>query len=300
MSEILDWWESIHTFYQAVVSISCVAILGILGFFLKRLINYVISVIQRKRERDDQKLHTHFMEIKPEAISIIDILNRLTNYYGWLLTTQNWLSGNKSLKYGSGIIQIPTQSFSSHFPIEALKLEKYRKHVEDHNEKRYNLDIEIKRDFESQKIAILNVNDTSKRPFYVYDNIYQPLFQWWYDRNKQKPNIWINFNKIGIKAGESPDNLYVEGWGAHAIAYAKTDNGKKRCKNAIRKVANSTKYKQDVSYLTISSDIILISIGSLANNISDKISDVESFWPGTKSYKFKKKRSCQRCKEVLN
>ncbi|MGD9142756.1 MAG: hypothetical protein PVG61_02800 [Dehalococcoidia bacterium] len=301
MSGILEWWDSIHTFWQAVIPICVVVVLGIIGFLTKRLIHYITIIIQRKRERDNQILYTHFMEIKPEAISIIDILNKITNFYGWLIISRGWPSYKDTSDYELGILPTPTRQFSSHFSEEATKINEYRKHIENHNKRHIELNTKIKQDFESRNFSVIDVNTQSRRPFYIFDNIYTPLYIWWQDSYKPLVNRWINFNKIEIKANENPDNLYVGGWGSQAIACASTDNGKRRCKTAIRKVANDVKYHQDVSYLIVSSRIVLENTKSLAKQIDDKINDTENYWPGIKSYKFKKKkRSCPRCKEIFS
>jgi hypothetical protein len=294
MEEILKWWESIHTFWQAVVTLSATALLGLIGFLLKRLIQYLLSVIQRKKEKDDQKLHAHFMEIKPELTMLVDVLSKLSEYHGYLIPGINYS------EYKPGILPLPTKEFSSHFPEEASKVNEYYIHIDKYNKKRLALKAKIKQDFESRNFSVVNVNETSKRPFYIYDTIDIPLFHWWQESNKQMPNRRINFNKIGIKVDGGQNNLYVEGWGSQAIAHAKTSHGKKRCKTAIRKVANNTEYLEVVSYLIISSNLILITMERLARQISDKINNVEKFWPGTKSYKFNKKMGrCPRCKEIF-
>jgi hypothetical protein len=295
MEGILKWWESLHTFWQAVVTLSATALLGLIVFFLKRLIQYIVSSRRRKKEKESQKLHTHFLEMKSELTNLVGVLSKLLEYHGYLVPSSNYS------EYEPGILPAPSKEFSSHFPEEASKVNEYKIHIDKHNKKRLELNAKIKQDFESRNFSVVDVNKPSKRPFYIYDTIDIPLFHWWPESNKPKPDRWIDFNKIESKAGGGKDNLYVKGWESQAIAYAKTDHGKKKCKTAIRKVANSEEYKGEVSYLILSADIILTAMQRLAQQISDKMNNIENFWPGTKSCKFTKKtRSCPRCKEIFS
>lgn len=256
------------------------------------------------KKQQDSKLWTHFMELKTEAESLLGAVNNMTQFYGVILVnyppSMYFHSVSNASNYNLGVLSDISTNLVAHFPKETADFIKSKKYIAQHNKRLFELNDKVKQNFELMNISVLNANDTSNRPFYIYDSIYKPLFQWWQDRNKEKPNNWINFNKIGIKAGENPDNLYVDGSGAQAIAHAKTDGGKRRCRGAIRKISHDTEYQKEVFYLSVSADIILTTSKETARQLKDKLYDVENFWRGTKKYKFKKeKRKCLKCKEIF-
>jgi len=274
-------------------------ILWILLFPLRQLMT---KRTEKKREQD-RKLYEHFRDIKQEVIQIVDSCMKLRDYYGMIILNNAGLTidwNDYISKFGIGLLPQPSNIFSAHFSKDAAELAEWRKQIEEHNKKRVKLDYEIKNDFQSKSIPVININSYSNRSFYVYDTIFRPLFIWWQACNLNKATHWPNFNSIGTKADGGPNNLYADGWSSQAIAHAKTDNAKKRCISAIRKVAKSVEYQQEVSYLTISIGIIQSNVKKIGNHLQSKINDVDKYWPGTSNYKFKKVKNCQRCREIFS
>jgi len=263
-----------------------------------------LFVDPEKKKEQDRKLRIHFEEIKQEATQIVDSCIHLTDYYGMILMNRIGLTIDWSdyiSKFGLGLLPELSTIFTAHFAKDTAEIARLRMNIEKHNKRRVELDYRVKSDFGSQNIPLLNINNSSNRPFYVYDTIFRPLFLWWQACNREETNPRPNFNKIGTKADGEPNNLYVEGWGSQAIAYAKTDYGKNKCKHAIHDIAHNEEYQMYASWLIRLSDSLVREVHEFAQQLSNILDSVERFWPGTKSYRFtKEKKKCPECKEIFS
>lgn len=300
MNEIVKFLSSLHPIVQGIIyAIIAAIIITVITFIIKRIQNNS----KEKRTLENERLKIHFMELKSEANAIIVACN-LSEFLGAILINQTpemLISVSQYVKdFSKALLPVPLSTFIAHFPKEASSLTEYRKNIEKHNIRRFALDTKIKSDFENRQISVLNVNNTSNESFYVYDSIYITLFKWWQECYQHKANPRPNFDNIESRADQNPNNLYAEGWGAQAIAYANTTSDKQKCKNEIQKVAHNSEYQKEVIYLTVSADVIITAVEILSHQLKEKLDEVERYWPGTKSYKFKKAiKNCPKCKEIF-
>lgn len=297
-----NFWNSLHPALQALVGsmTAGIAVAVIVGM-VKLIIGIIRKLANDASKAADNRLRIHFAEIKTEAISISDRLHGLTAYCGWLTASAEGVSYRDLYNRKSGVIPVPTKQFAAHLPEETSRLKEYRKHIEKHNKKRSSLDARIKQFFASERITLSPASAMTGYTCCVSDSIYAPLFAWWQDSRKPTGERRIDFTKVATRADGEPGNLYVDGWGAEAAAYAGTDQAKQTCITAIGKLANSKKCRKEAGRLADSSDNIIRAAKRLGAQLTEKTDNVEKYWPGTRSYKFtKNKEKCPKCQEIFH
>lgn len=300
MSEVLKWWESLHTFWQAAIPICVTILLGLAGFFLKRLIHFIASVIKRKKEIDDQNLYLHFDEVKNEAKGKVSAARSITEFYGALISSSPsmyMIDGNLTNESLTEL-QIASPALKAHFPKDVKNFEWLAVKVKEHNTRFFNLKKQVLRDVTEQGIAVLDSSKIKMTPRNcIYTQIFTPLYAWWCSLNREDVNPWSGFRNLDVD--NDTGNIFPQNWHSQAIAHAKTEYGRKKCIRIIRKIALNKDYPHEVKLIMLGIDILLVNKEKLAQEMLDKINEIENYWLGTKQRKFKKIKHCPRCKEIF-
>ena len=297
---MLQFWQSIPGHLQQVIigilaSIVGGAILYILAFPVRRS---VIAVQERKKERD-KKLKIHFEEINKEARSEMSEVSKVVEMYGAIVVRK----GTVPLYHPDFVaIELPkfSESFAAHFPRANNKWMECIGGILKHNESYRQLVQNIRNNFESEGIPVVDINHSPNASPYIYDNIFAPLFSWWEDRHHGKAKPWPNFSHIETKTDFGPNHLLVAGWGSSAIAYAETDSDKERCKRAISRVAEDKDYENRAATSIKSANQRVQEIRAFKAELIDTLDDIDKFWPGTRNCRFKEEKNCWRCKELFH
>ena len=299
-------WQFIYPNKEAfIIGLIVAAVVTLVFVLFRNIFKKIWELIfqnPEKKRRQDEKLQEHFRDIKEEALAIITPCSSLSEWYGAVLlnqTPETLVSISYYVReFGAALLPVPLPSFVAHFPKEAALLAKYRGMIEEHNKKHVNFVSKLKEYFESRKIPVVNENPIS--PLCIYSATWRPLFKWWESRCYQRDYIWPNFDEIETKTDTGPNNLFAEGWGSQAIAYAETNYGKKKCKHAIHDVAYNEEYQMYASWLIRLADSLVREVHEFAQQLSNMLDSTEKFWPGTKIYRFtKEKKKCPKCKEIF-
>ncbi len=280
-----------------IIGVIIAIVIALLRNLLRRLWQAIFSTPEKKKEKDN-KLKVHFKELKDEAKSIMSEAN-LIEMYGAVVASK----GSVPLYHPDFVgIELPKfpENFTAHFPEIAKKWIECIGRILEHSKSYKQLVQNIRNSFKSEGIPIVDINHPPNVSPYIYDNIFPPLFNWWKDCGQSKANPWPNFEQIETKRDFGPNHLVVAGWNSQAIAYAETDSDKRRCKEAIGRVAKNKEYENEAAKTIELANERMKDVRTFKGQLTDTLDDIEKFWPGTKKYKFKEEKNCSRCKELFH
>lgn len=293
MIEWLDqFWQSLHPAMQVIIGgLTVAALIGIIALLIRLIRKLTVPSPEKKKEQD-KKLRIHFEDLKGESRKITTDLSEV---YGEVVGSSrlHW----HHLKEDE--LRELSDAFIAHFSKEATEWAKCISAINAHNGNRRAFCVKVKEVFESKGIDVGAYRSVKPSP-YIYDAIFDPLFSWWEDRSQKKANPSPDFQRIQTTLPGRPDELYAYGWDSASIAYAKNDDDKKKCIEAIHELAKNKVYEREAANLLTSADALIDAVKALAQKLNEKIYNVDKFWPGTKSYKFKKLvKKCPKCKEIF-
>lgn len=277
------------------------AILGVLAAIwgiIKFLLQPILKLREERKKENDNKLKTHFTEIKTEAESTMSE-TKVVEMYGAIVAEK----GLVPLYHPNFIgIELPvfSKEFIAHFPREIEEYKKCIGEILKHNKSYKGLLEKIKLSFQSRGLAVVSANHPSSVSPCIYDNIFPPLFNWWQDRSKSKAKPWPNFQIIEPHQDSGPDLLWVSGWNSGAIARAVKDSDRQRCKEVIARVAENEEYQTEAVEIIKLAKERMTGLRTFKEQLLSTLNDIETFWPGTRKYKFRKVRNCPRCKELFH
>lgn len=250
------------------------------------------SEFMASREKEQNKrLRIHFNEMQKISSDIIS-----------------------TLKVDDGRIYLPNSSLDNlqkfpleyriHFPQEDNAWDTYCAKIKEHNEKYEELLKKIKESFTSAEFRWINNTSHPESPGISW-RIYDPLFIWWNDRYNHSANLTVDFEKIDSdiaylgQVTTDANHLWVFGYGAAWIAYYDNESDKGKCKKVIADVAFNNLYEKESANLISSANDLLKSVSELKSQLSNKIQDVDKYWPGTTDYKFTRLEQCPTCKKII-
>lgn len=271
-----------------------IVIVSLIGGFV---LHIAYGKYQEKQRRQNASLKKHFEELNGEVRSTISEA-KISEMYGLIVTYAGGIPQYHPDFVGIELPKLP-DSFEAHFPKETKMYGNYIGRILRNNEGYKELRQKIKTDFESEGIPVVNINPPPKTSPAIYDTIFWPLFSWWKDRSQGKNKPWPNFEQIETTADFGPNHLVVAGWGSGAIAYAKTNSDRRKCKHAIGKVAENKEYESEATKTIKMANERVKEIRTFKEQLMDTLDDIEKFWPGTKKSKFKKAKNCPKCKEIF-
>ncbi len=244
-----------------------------------------------RSKEQNKRLRIHFDEMKKISSNIIPTL-KVDNGKIFL--------PNSSL---DSLSKFP-QEFSAHFSQEDNAWNTYCTNIKKHNEKYEEFLKKIKKSFTSAGLKWIDGTNHLDSPGISW-RIYDPLFIWWNKRFNHSATLSVDFEKVGSEITHlgqvttDTNHLWVFGYGAASIAYFDNESDKEKCKGAIRDVAFNAGYEKDSANLISSANELLESVSELKSQLSNKIQDVDKYWPGIKGYKFIRLDQCPRCIKII-
>lgn len=251
-----------------------------------------------KRERDNKR-KAHFKELSAEARQIMSEAPNLSEWCGEIVVRKPGYVIHGPDLAGIAFPRFSTE-FAAHFSQEAGEWARYDARVVKHNNDYGELCLTVKHEFESRGIRMISKSDLPSVGPCIYDSIFDPLFSWWGQRAQKKPDSWLNFKEFETRPDREAYELFVPTWYSSPIAYARTNSERQKCKDAIRSVAENREYEKKATEIMNSAERLLGEIQTFKKRLADRLDDVDRYWPGTKSYKFKEMvKSCPKCKEIF-
>lgn len=257
---------------------------------------WLASWRQRKITQQDKKLRAHFEELKGEAGLVISSASNLAPMaYSWeIVVSQGAYGGNVSDISEAQM----SRSFEVHFSEQAKRLSTLKQEIYEHNTNCEKLRQKIKIAFESQGIPVVQ-NNRGEHPICIFEAALDALFTRWKELARgNRP--WPDFQNISSNPVEGGYLLHPREWGSSAVAFAKTEDGQKKCRLELVETAESVENQREVAAIVHYGDQLLGNGKEFAGQLAAHIDDIDKFWPGKKSNRFRRlKKACPRCRELF-
>lgn len=188
-------------------------------------------------------------------------------------------------------------SLQAHFPGSSEEWTGLMQEISEHNTNYKAFCEKIKADFESKGIPVVQ-NDRCKSFTFIYEDVFNPLFNMWKELARGR-HPWPDFQKIDTVPVEGSHFLHPSGWEASVLAFAKTEDDIKKCKLVLNEIADDIGNQGEAAKILDSANKLVEKAREFANQFAVKLDEIDKYWPGKKTNKFKRlKKTCQTCKEL--
>jgi len=197
-------------------------------------------------------------------------------------------------------VQAPqiSASLEAHFPGRSEQWTGLMQKVSEHNTNYKAFCQKIKTAFESKGIPVVQ-NDRRKSFTFIYEDVFNPLFNMWKEL-AQGRHPWPDFQKIDTVSVEGSHFLHPSGWEASVVAFAKTEDDSEKCKLALARIAGDGENQKEADEIFGSASELMKEAREFADQLASELNDIDKFWPGKKTNKFKRlNKTCPTCKELL-
>jgi hypothetical protein len=254
---------------------------------------WLASWWQRKKVEQNRKLRAHFDELKREAELVISSASNLAP-----------MAPDFSIVVAAGSQAVTTSnieeakvsaSFEAHFPERAKGLGTLKQETGEHNTNCENFRQKIVTDFREKGIP---VEKYSRKDFCcIYEDTFDALFNMWRELAQNKPR-WPNFQQINSEQTDGGYFLRAQNW-ASALAFAKTEDDVREWKLVLAEIADDIGNQSEAAKILDSVNKLVEKAREFANQFAAKLDEINKYWPGKKTNKFKRlKKTCQTCKEL--
>jgi hypothetical protein len=254
---------------------------------------WLASWWQRKKVEQNRKLRAHFEELKREAELVISSASNLAP-----------MARDFSIVVAVGSQAVTTSnieeaklsaSFEAHFPERAKGLGTLKQETGEHNTNCENFRQKIVTDFREKGIP---VEKYSRKDFCcIYEDAFDALFNMWRELAQNKPR-WPNFQQINSEQTDGGYFLRAQNW-ASALAFAKTEDDVRKYKLVLAEIADDIGNQSEAAKILDSVNKLVEKAREFANQFAAKLDEINKYWPGKKTNKFKRlKKTCQTCKEL--
>lgn len=290
MMEVMKEFLATHTVEAVGIIIAAITAIGVFAG------PWFAGWRQRKNMEQDRKLRAHLEELKREAELIISSASNLAPMSG------DWKIVVSEGSYGGNISNIEeaqvSSSFEAHFPQQAKQLSTLKRKTREHNANCEDFHRKIKIAFESKGIPVVQ-NAQGELSTCIYENAFDPLFNMWREL-AQSRRPWPDFQKIDSEPVKGGYLLYASGWRGNAIAFAKTKDGIEKCKLAFAEIADTKENQREGARILNAANKLIGEAKEFAHQLASELSEVDKFWPGTRTNKFKRlEKTCPICKELF-
>jgi hypothetical protein len=157
----------------------------------------------------------------------------------------------------------------------------------------------IKTAFESNESKRIPVEKYPRKDFCcIYEDAFDALFNMWGELARNKPPS-PNFQKIDSAQTDGGYFLREQNW-ASMVAFAKTEDDKKKCKLVLAEMADDIGNQGEAAKILDSANKLVEKAREFANQLDTKLDEINKYWPGTQTNKFKRlKKTCPKCKELF-
>lgn len=188
-------------------------------------------------------------------------------------------------------------SLEAHFPGASDEWRGLMQEISEHNRKYKVFCQEIKVDFESKGIPVVQ-NDQRKSFTFIYEDVFNPLFNMWKEL-AQGRHPWPDFRKIDTVSVEGGHFLHPSGWEASMVAFAKTEDDSEKCRLALAEIADNVGNRGEAAKILDSANKLVEKAREFANQFAAKLDEIDRYWPGKQPNKFKRlEKTCQTCREL--
>lgn len=302
MKEVMDQIGQFFYDYrvQFIIGIVIALIIVIMKTALRNLFKKLWELIfppPDKIKEEDRKLKAHFEQLKKEGEDLLSLVRSLVEKDMRIVAVDT-----SAAELGVGYIEIRalqiSDSFKAHFPGEWEEWTKWVEKAEKHNHDYEGFRQKIEKDFESKGIPVKS-HLQSQANTCIFTNVFNPLFVWWGELAEGK-RPWVDFQKIDSKPVEGGYLLYASGWGASAVAFAKSEDEREKCESALAEVAKDEENQGEAAKLDNSANELVEQAKVFADKFAGKLDDIHEFWPGKRTSKFRRlKKTCPDCKELF-
>lgn len=254
---------------------------------------WLASWWERKKVEQNRKLRAHFQELRREAELVMSSASNLAP-----------MAPDLSIVVAVGSQAVTTSdieqakvsaSFEAHFPERAERFGTLKQEAGEHNTNCENFRRKIVADFREKGIP---VEEYSPRDFCcMYEQAIDALLNIWRELAKNKPR-WPDFQQIYSVQADSGCFLRAQNW-ASALAFAKTEDDVRKCKLVLNEIADDIGNQAEAAKVLDSVNKLVKKGREFANEFSAKLDEIDKYWPGKKTDRFKRlKKTCQTCKEL--
>jgi len=186
-------------------------------------------------------------------------------------------------------------SLEAHFPGRSEEWTGLMQKVSEHNRDYKEFCQKIKTDFEKKGIPVEKY--TAKDFCCIYEDAFDALFNMWRELAQNKPR-WPDFQQINSEQADGGYFLRAQNW-ASALAFAKAEDDKGKCKLVLIEIADDIGNQREAAKILDSANKLVEKAREFANQFATKLDEIDKYWPGKKTNKFKRlKKTCQTCKEL--
>lgn len=186
-------------------------------------------------------------------------------------------------------------SLEAHFPGRSEEWTGLMQKVSEHNRDYKEFCQKIKTDLEKKGIPVEKY--TAKDFCCIYEDAFDALFNMWRELAQNKPR-WPDFQQINFEQADGGYLLRAQNW-ASALAFAKAEDDKRKCKLVLIEIADDIGNQGEAAKMLDSANKLVEKAREFANQFATKLDEIDKYWPGKKTNKFKRlKKTCQTCKEL--
>lgn len=278
-----------HTLEAIGIAIAAVTAVGV--FLGPQLANRQ----QRKHTEQNKKLRAHFEELKEEAESIISSASNLaTMAYSEMIVVSEGSHGQ--IVYDFDEVQV-SSSFEAHFCEQARRLTSLKQEIHEHNAKCEDFRQKLTEAFELKGIPVVK-NDQGEHSMCIFEAALDALFTNWKELARNS-NPWPDFQNISSNPVQGGHVLHPSGWGSSVVAFAKTEDEQEKCKRALAEIAEDMESQKAAAEIVGSANELIRKGKEFAEQLVGRINDIDKFWPGSRTNKFKRlEKPCADCREL--
>lgn len=258
----------------------------------------VANWLRTKKDERNRKLRAHFEELKREAEDLISLASSLQEKDVRIV-----VADTSAAELGISYIEIRgmrqiSNSLDAHFSREMGGWREWEQKAVEHNANSENFRQKIKVAFESKGIPVER-DSQSKPSTCIYESALDVLFNRWKEIARNS-SPWPDFQNINSRPVEGGYLLYASGWEASAVAFAKTKDEQEKCKFVLAEIAGYMENQREVARMIDSASKLVKDAKCFADQFDSELSDIDKFWPGKETNKFKTlKKTCPACKELF-
>ena len=270
-----------------VISVSVVVIAVVVPLLVGRR--------QRKKVEQDRKLRTHFEELKREAELVISSASNLAP-----------MARDFSIVVAVGSQAVTTSdieeakvsaSFEAHFPERAKGLGTLKKETGEHNTNCENFRQKIVTDFRKKAIPVEKY--PCKDSCCIYEDAFDALFNIWRELARNKPPSPDFHQELNAEQADGGYFLRARGWSS-VVAFAKIEDDQQKCRSVLAEIADDIGNQKETTKIVASAKELVEKAREFANQLAAKLDEIDKYWPGTQTNKFKRlKKTCPKCKELF-
>jgi len=257
------------------------------------LVGWFLGSFRETAKERNTKLKTHFEELKQEAETSIFPGLSISELHGTIV----FANGNN--QYTSPLkLPKPSDAFTAHFPQIANDIKSYESGINEHNQRYERFCLKLREVFKSTGLEVMNINQKSLSP-HIWDNVFWLFFSWWEAHSQGKtPKFDVTILETDRNFGEN--QLIAAGCHSQAIVYAETEEGREKCRSAVRDIALNPEYEKEAVQIINSAKLLTGKVATTAHVLKDTLDKIGKFelWHG-RHKEFTKQKQCPTCQKYI-